>query len=274
MGRPGTAQRGRVPRLRRGRSATCKIVLPNFGVFDEQRYFVPGEGPNRSRWAGSAWASRSARTSGMRGGRSPDYRGVPLVTNINGSPYHRRKLEERLGVLRDRAREFGPARWMHVNAVGEQDELVFDGGSVVVGPDGEIACRAPFFEEDLLIVDVDDDGAARSGTRPGSRPPASIAWSAGGRPPRLRPEERVRRRGARPLGRDRLGVRGGARRALGPDSVHVLAMPSPFSSPESLEDAADVAGRLGSARHRVGRVFDAYRSTRRNPSSRERRKRT
>ena len=64
-------------------------------------------------------------------------------------PYHRRKLEERLGVLRDRAREFGG--WIaYVNAVGGQDELVFDGGSVVVGPDGEVACRAAQFEEDLL----------------------------------------------------------------------------------------------------------------------------
>src|SRR5207302_4774192 len=74
--------------------------------------------------------------------------------NVNGSPYHRHKVAERLEVVRDRARETGA--WIaYVNAVGGQDELVFDGGSMVVAPDGTLARHAAAFEEDLLVVDLD-----------------------------------------------------------------------------------------------------------------------
>ncbi|HEX5938332.1 MAG TPA: NAD+ synthase [Actinomycetota bacterium] len=240
-----------------------KIVLPNFGVFDEQRYFVPGERTEQVTVGGISVGLSVCEDVWHAGRPFSEYAGVPLVTNINGSPYHRRKLEERLGVLRDRAREFGG--WIaYVNAVGGQDEIVFDGGSVVVGPDGEVACRAPFFEEDLLVVDVDDSGARAERDGEWIEPPGSIYRALV-----LGLRDYVRKNGFDDVV---LGLSGGidsafvavvAADALGPDGVRVLAMPSPYSSGESLEDAADVAGRLGVRLDTasIDRVFDAYRST-------------
>src|SRR5687767_3433145 len=150
-----------------------KIVLPNYGVFDEKRYFVPGDRSEQVSVGGISVGLSVCEDAWRPDGPFAEYGGVPLVTNINGSPYHRRKLEERLGVLRDRAREFGG--WIaYVNAVGGQDELVFDGGSLVMGPDGEVAARAPQFEEELLIVDVDDDAARSEQDAMWPEPPASI----------------------------------------------------------------------------------------------------
>ena len=173
-----------------------------------------------------------------------------VVLNINGSPYHRGKGAERLEICRDRARQTG-AWFVYVNAVGGQDELVFDGGSMVVAPDGEVVARAAMFEEDLVFVDVpdDDDGAAPSPE------PEQPVWPTG-------PEEvyralvlglgdYVRKNGFREVV---IGLSGGidsalvatlAADALGPEAVRVLAMPSEYSSPESVEDARRVRGSAG-----------------------------
>ncbi|MGQ0669012.1 MAG: NAD+ synthase [Actinomycetota bacterium] len=239
-----------------------KVQLPNFGVFDEQRYFVPGDAACSVRLGSSAlgisvcedaWHPDSPFDVYAR--QRPD-----VILNINGSPYHRGKLSERLDICRDRARQTG-AWIVYVNAVGGQDELVFDGGSMVVGPDGGLAWRAAMFEEDLLIFDVDDN-------RPmsGERPP----WPEG-------PEEvyralvlglgdYVRKNSFREVV---LGLSGGidsaltatvAVDALGAGAVRVLAMPSPYSSAESLEDALEVARRLGIRLDeiRIDDVFKAY----------------
>ena len=172
---------------------------------------------------------------------------VALIPNINGSPYHRRKGSEREGVAADRARETG-AWIVYVNMVGGQDELVFDGGSMVVSPDGHVVWRAAVFEEDLLVVDVDVGPSQQLEAR---RP----AWP--GEPEEvyralvLGTGDYVRKNGFREVV---LGLSGGidsaltatiAVDALGPDAVRVVAMPSPYSSPESVEDARDVAARLG-----------------------------
>ena len=158
--------------------------------------------------------------------------------NINGSPYHRGKNHDRETILRDRARQTG-AWIVYVNAVGGQDELVFDGGSMMVAPDGSVKHRATMFNEDLLIVDVHGD-ISFADDRP--------AWPEG-------PEEVYRALvvGLRDYVRKNgfsdvvLGLSGGidsaivatlAVDALGADAVRALAMPSPYSSPESLEDAA------------------------------------
>ena len=240
-----------------------KIVLPNYGVFDEKRYFVPGERSEQVLVGGISVGLSVCEDAWDPGRPFADYQGVPLVTNINGSPYHRRKLEERLGVLRDRAREFGG--WIaYVNAVGGQDEIVFDGGSLVMGPDGEVACRAAMFEEDLLIVDVDDTAARTEHDAVWSEPPESIYRALV-----LGLRDYVRKNGFDDVV---LGLSGGidsafvatlAVDALGSDAVRALAMPSPFSSPESVEDAADVASRLGMRMDvaPIDTVFDAYRST-------------
>jgi NAD+ synthase (glutamine-hydrolysing) len=239
-----------------------KIVLPNYGVFDEKRYFVPGERTEQVTVGGISVVLSLFEDAWEPEGPFADYRGVPLVTNINGSPYHRRKLEERLGVLRDRAREFGG--WIaYVNAVGGQDEIVFDGGSLVMGPDGEVACRAAMFEEDLLIVDIDDSTAIAEHYSVWSEPPESIYRALV-----LGLRDYVRKNGFDDIV---LGLSGGidsafvavlAVDALGADAVRALAMPSPFSSPESVEDASDVASRLGMRMDiaPIDAVFDAYRS--------------
>jgi NAD+ synthase (glutamine-hydrolysing) len=240
-----------------------KIVLPNYGVFDEQRYFVPGDRTEQVSVGGVSVGLSVCEDAWHPGRPFSDYVGVPLVTNINGSPYHRRKLEERLGVLRDRAREFGG--WIaYVNAVGGQDELVFDGGSVVMGPDGEVACRAAMFEEDLLIVDVDDPAARAERDATWPEPPGSIYRALV-----LGLRDYVRKNGFDDVV---VGLSGGidsafvavlAADALGAERVRALAMPSPYSSPESVEDAADVAARLGVRLDTasIDEVFDAYRAT-------------
>ncbi len=239
-----------------------KIVLPNFGVFDEKRYFVPGERTEQISVGGISVGLSVCEDAWHPGRPFSDYTGVPLVTNINGSPYHRQKLEERLGVLRDRAREFGG--WIaYVNAVGGQDEIVFDGGSLVMGPDGEVACRAPMFEEDLLIVDVDDESARTERDAVWPEPPESVyrALVVGLR-------DYVRKNGFDDVV---LGLSGGidsafvavlAVDALGADSVRALAMPSPYSSPESVEDASEVSSRLGMRLDvtPIDDVFGTYRS--------------
>ncbi|HET9672029.1 MAG TPA: NAD+ synthase, partial [Actinomycetota bacterium] len=241
-----------------------KIVLPNYGVFDERRYFVPGERTEQVAVGGISVGLTVCEDAWHAGRPFADYAGVPVVVNINGSPYHRTKLAQRLAVLRDRAREFGG--WIaYVNAVGGQDELVFDGGSLVMGPDGEVACRAAMFEEQLLVVDVTDD-AARVVDRPdGTWPqePEAVyrALAVGLR-------DYVRKNGFRDVV---LGLSGGvdsalvavlAADALGAEAVRAVAMPSPYSSPESVEDAVAVATAVGIRLDVVGiaEPFDAYRA--------------
>jgi NAD+ synthase (glutamine-hydrolysing) len=240
-----------------------KIVLPNYGVFDEQRYFVPGDRTEQIDVGGISVGLSVCEDAWHPGRPFSEYRGVPLVANINGSPYHRRKLPQRLGVLRDRALEFGG--WIaYVNAVGGQDELVFDGGSLVMGPDGEVACRAPMFEEALLVVDIDDDAARVVGDRSSAWPqePEDLYRALV-----LGLRDYVRKNGFRDVV---LGLSGGidsafvaviAADALGPEAVRAMAMPSAYSSPESLDDATAVASSLGIRLDTVGiaEPFDAYR---------------
>jgi NAD+ synthase (glutamine-hydrolysing) len=241
-----------------------KVKLPNYGVFDEQRYFVPGESSCPIRLASSALGISVCEDAWRPGRPWDDYARLrsSVIPNINASPYHRRKIQERLEVCRARAAETG-AWIVYVNAIGGQDELVFDGGSMVVSPDGELAWRASMFDEDLLVVDIDVPeappdypGPAVEGTeKPDMPTPTHRVWPEG-------PEEvyralvlglgdYARKNGFRDVV---VGLSGGidsalvailAVDALGSDAVRAVAMPSPHSSPESLIDAADVAGRLG-----------------------------
>jgi NAD+ synthase (glutamine-hydrolysing) len=225
------------------RYAKCK--LPNYGVFDERRTFVPGDGGVVVDIAGTPVGLSVCEDAWAPGPPFDRYVGTPIVANLNASPYHRAKSEERLDVLRARARETG-AWIVYVNTVGGQDELVFDGGSLVVAPDGSDHCRAARFDEDLLVVTIDDEGATAE-----QRP----AWPDD-------PEEVYRalvlgtRDYAAKNGFDDvvLGLSGGidsalvaaiAADGLGAESVHALAMPSMYSSQGSLDDAAEVARRLG-----------------------------
>ncbi len=224
-----------------------KVKLPNYGVFDERRTFTPGEASCPVRLAGSELGLTVCEDAWMPGPPFDDYaeRRTPVIVNINGSPFHRGKSAERIEICRDRALETGS--WIvYVNAVGGQDELVFDGGSIVVRPDGTLAHRAAMFEEDLLLVDIEGE-LSSAADRPEWPPDVEQVYRA----LVLGLRDYVRKNG---FGEMVLGLSGGidsalvatiAVDALGPETVHALAMPSRYSSAESLEDATEVARRLG-----------------------------
>jgi NAD+ synthase (glutamine-hydrolysing) len=245
-----------------------KVKLPNYGVFDEKRYFVPGLTACTVRVASSDLGISVCEDAWAPGPPFDEYarRHVPLVLNINGSPYHRHKIAERLDICRDRARETG-AWIVYVNAIGGQDELVFDGGSMVVSPQGELAHRAAMFEEDLLVVDLDQlEGGQWSAAAEGE----ARRWPEG-------PEEvyralvvgmgdYVRKNGFTEV---LVGLSGGIDSALtatlavdglGAQAVRAMTMPSPYSSAESVEDALEVARRLGIRidEVRIDEVFKSY----------------
>jgi len=252
-----------------------KVKLPNYGVFDEKRYFVPGLAECTVRVASSDLGISVCEDAWAPGPPFDEYaRGrVPLVLNINGSPYHRHKIAERLDICRDRARETG-AWIVYVNAIGGQDELIFDGGSMVVSPQGELAHRAAMFEEDLLVVDLQRlEGGQWSAAADGE----ARRWPEG-------PEEvyralvvgmgdYVRKNGFTEV---LVGLSGGidsaltatvASDGLGAQAVRAMTMPSPYSSAESVEDALEVARRLGIRidEVRIDEVFKSYLSALEDP---------
>jgi NAD+ synthase (glutamine-hydrolysing) len=132
-----------------------KHVLPNYGVFDEKRYFEPGEGIVLARLGEievgiticeDVWSAAGPHVACAAAGAS-------IVVNINGSPYHRGKGGQRRELLSSRARESRIAL-AYVNMVGGQDELVFDGQSCAFDEDGRLLARAAQFEEELLVFDI------------------------------------------------------------------------------------------------------------------------
>ncbi len=239
-----------------------KIKLPNYGVFDEARTFTPGEAACPVRIAGSELGLSVCEDAWMPGPPFNEYahRHTPVILNINGSPFHRGKADERIEISRARALETGS--WIvYVNAVGGQDELVFDGGSVVVRPDGSLAHHAAMFEEDLLVVDIDGEISSAQERAPW---PADLEQVYLGLVLGLR--DYVGKNGFEQVV---LGLSGGidsalvavlARDALGPEAVRTLAMPSPYSSSESLDDAKQVASGLGVRLDvlEIGDVFSGY----------------
>jgi NAD+ synthase (glutamine-hydrolysing) len=246
-----------------------KIKLPNYGVFDEARTFTPGDAACPVRVAGSELGLSVCEDAWMPGPPFDEYaqRHTPVILNINGSPFHRGKADERIEICRERALETGS--WIvYVNAVGGQDELVFDGGSVVVRPDGSLAHHAAMFEEDLLVVDIDGEISSAQERAPW---PEDLEQVYLGLVLGLR--DYVRKNGFEQVV---LGLSGGidsalvavlARDSLGPEAVRTLAMPSPYSSPESLEDATQVATALGVRLDvlEIGDVFSGYLDLLREP---------
>jgi NAD+ synthase (glutamine-hydrolysing) len=256
-----------------------KIQLPNYGVFDEQRYFVPGAVGCPVRLASSALGISVCEDAWTPGAPFDEYarERVKVIPNINASPYHRHKIAERLEVCRKRAAETG-AWIVYVNAIGGQDELVFDGGSMVVSPQGDLVWHAAMFDEDLLVVDIDvpeapDDfpGPRLKGMAKRALPdPAREPWPEG--PAEIYGAlvlglgDYVRKNGFKEVV---IGLSGGidsaltavlAADTLGPGAVRTVAMPSPYSSAESLSDAAEVASRLNVRLDevRIDDVFKAY----------------
>jgi NAD+ synthase (glutamine-hydrolysing) len=263
----------------------CKQFLPNYGVFDEDRYFQPGRDLLLLRRGETIVGPTICEDIWQPGPPATDLAlaGAHVVTNLSASPFHLGKGREREEMLATRARD--NSCWIaFVNAVGAQDELVFDGQSLVLDQDGRVVVRGPAFEEALLVVDVDAttaigrrlrDARRRSLARArGSVPDPPVidmpeAQERDGRPgiPVLsKPlEELEEMRLALELGlRDYvekngfnevvLGISGGidsaltaalATEALGPDRVVCVSMPSRYTSEETHADAHRVAENIG-----------------------------
>ena len=141
---------GRVPGVYR------KRFLPNYGVFDEQRWFVPSDEPPPLFGVAGAWVGVSICEDVWfddgpvaHAGRA----GADVVVNLNASPYNRGRRAERLAMLRGRVAEAGCAI-AYVNQVGGQDELVFDGDSLIVAADGSLLASGAQFDDDLVVVDL------------------------------------------------------------------------------------------------------------------------
>ncbi|MGC8462484.1 MAG: NAD+ synthase [Acidimicrobiales bacterium] len=158
----------------------AKRLLPNYGVFDEQRWFVPGEGPPELvEVAGVPTALSVCEDIWLDGGpvHTQAEAGARLVLSLNASPYSIGRQGERLEVVRRRAVATGCVV-AYANQVGGQDELVFDGGSLVVDPTGSLVASAPLFEEAVLVADVElpdvelPEWPPRPPVRSGPRPPA------------------------------------------------------------------------------------------------------
>jgi len=237
-----------------------KHHLPNYGVFDEARTFVAGSEPVLLDLHGTSIALAICEDLWQDGGPVAWARqaGADVLLVINASPYERNKDDVRLSLCQRRAREAG-STLAYVNLVGGQDELVFDGDSMVVDRNGTLIARAPQFVPATITLDLPQDLGLDSG--PGldldsSPVPAMVA-------PRLSDLEETYR--ALQLGLadyvDKngfasviLGLSGGidsalvaalACDALGADRVHGVALPSRYSSDHSLQDAADLAQRTG-----------------------------
>jgi NAD+ synthase (glutamine-hydrolysing) len=267
------------------RSVYRKVYLPNYGVFDEQRYFQSGT-------SGAVFSLGETRVGiticediWEPGPPLVDeaLSGATLVLNLSASPYHAGKGRQREEMFRQRARDSAVVL-AYCNLVGGQDELVFDGQSLVIDHTGDMVARAAQFAEELLVVDVDLGAAASSrlgdpSHRPQARrtpPVVDVLPGVQAAPPTAtRPGRRI----AEPLdlegevyaalvlglrdyvakngfGHAVLGLSGGvdsalvaciAVDALGAERVSVAVMPSPYSSPHTQGDARAMAARLGIA---------------------------
>src|SRR3954447_19140126 len=132
-----------------------KCDLPNYGVFDERRYFEPGDEAALIEVDGVAVGLTVCEDIWHAGfpEREEAAAGARLIVNSSASPYHRGKVRAREGMVADRAGAYGTA-FALCNTVGGQDELVFDGASVVIAADGEVLARAAEFEAELLLCDL------------------------------------------------------------------------------------------------------------------------
>jgi NAD+ synthase (glutamine-hydrolysing) len=231
-----------------------KRLLPNYGVFDEQRWFTPGHGPAVPYpVSGVSVGVTICEDMWFAGGPMVDQAlgGARLLVNLNASPYSQGRRRERMDVLAERVAETG-CSIVYVNQVGGQDELVFDGASMVMAADGTLTAWAGQFTEEVMLVDVDVDVDASSASRP-LNPHATV----------LDPDAEVYQ--ALVLGtRDYvekngftdavIGLSGGidsslvaavAVDALGAEHVHGVTMPSRYSSEGSVADAVRLAENLG-----------------------------
>ncbi len=253
-----------------------KVDLPNYGVFDERRYFEPGTEPALIEVDGVPIGLTVCEDIWHPGFPESDEvaAGARLIVNSSASPYHRGKGRAREAMIAQRARS-NRAAFALCNTIGGQDELVFDGASVVIAPDGETLARAAQFEPELLLCDLMVPAVSdRSDGAPGrARAPLLAELRSG-----AQPDGHLEGRLAEPIASEEaevytaltvglrdyvekngfqhvvLALSGGidsalvaliAVDALGADRVSVVVMPSPHSSGETQADARTIAGNLG-----------------------------
>lgn len=243
-----------------------KMELPNYGVFDEKRYFTAGTTACVVDLNGitaalticeDIWSPRPAKLALEAGAR--------LIININASPFHMHKALERDNILHTRHSETRlPV--IYANMIGGQDELVFDGGSMLMNSEGEITYRAPFFKEDLYVINVNADGKGK------------LRFDSPAPVDETDPDETIYLalvQGVRDYVYKNhfngvvIGLSGGvdsalvtclAVDALGKDNVEVLLMPSRYTAEMSIEDSLELADNLGISRHIISieEPFNAF----------------
>ena len=261
----------------------AKWYLPNYGVFDESRYFHPGRRLPLITINGTVVGVNICEDIWLPEGptRGQAAAGAEVIVNINASPFHVGKSRSREEMLATRARD-NRVIVTYTNTIGGQDELIFDGNSVAIDHTGEIIARAKGFEEDLLVVDLNVESVARARVSEGRK--TGFIGKAGtvvdrfmlkgqsrGKRTRLVPStevladpldevyraltlgvrDYVKKNGFR---RVVIGLSGGidsaltaviAVDALGADNVLGVFMPSPYTSGESREDTRELVRRLG-----------------------------
>ena len=235
----------------RVRGVYHKRELPNYGVFDERRWFYPGTGDAGVWRVGGVsvgvsicedlWTDAGPWRELVRAG-------AQVIVNLNASPYHLGKASERETLVSGRARAAGTPVF-YLNLVGGQDELVFDGASVAASSDGAIIHRSPPFRQDLFVLELPLAGEQAGYSPPRRAPmaPEEEMWSA----VVLATRDYVRKNGFESV---LVGLSGGidsavtaclAVDALGADRVTGVSMPSMFSSEHSRTDAKRLASNLG-----------------------------
>ncbi len=241
-----------------------KHDLPNYDVFDEQRYFTPDNRPFVFDVKGTAFGINICEDTWFH--YAPECSlaaGAQVLLVLNASPFHLGKQAQRLQTMRDNVSHFGLAL-VYANLVGGQDELVFDGASFVLAADGSLVASAPYFKESVLIIEF-VDGAPQPGVIAAEPPVEALAYDA----LVLGVRDYVGKNG---FPGALIGLSGGvdsaltlvvAVDALGADKVRAVMMPSQFTSPMSIEDAEQLARNLG-VRHDVLPIkpaFDAFLAT-------------
>jgi len=245
----------------------AKRELPNYQVFDERRYFTPGQGTCVFQVEGvsvglliceDAWFEEPALLAKESG--------AEVLAVINASPFHVGKGGERVARMAERARAVNlPLVYAHL--VGGQDEVVFDGASFALGADGTLVARAPGFQEDLFTVQAERAGGGLelSGHIIHDRAPEADLWDA----LVLGVRDYIGKNGFPGV---LLGLSGGidsalvlavAVDALGRDKVRAVMMPSPYTADISLADARDMATRLGVSYEEISIVpeFEAFKAS-------------
>ncbi len=264
----------------------CKMLLPNYGVFDEKRVFARGEHPFLLKIAPGihiglhicedSWDLDGPACSALSG------KGMSALINISASPFHRRKISEREAVIRAAAENL-KIPLLYCNLVGGQDELVFDGGSMAVDHQGRLLARSRHFEEDILCTSLMlEESHGHSVGRDVGSTGVALTQTECNHDYRIEPiheefeevhsalvlglRDYVRKNGFNKVliavsgGIDSALVAALAVEALGSDSVKGLTMPSQYTSSETLNDAEILARNLGIQLFTlpIKSIFDLY----------------